>query len=156
MLPVLRRNGGPAASVRPANRIDHWFDQVFHDMDRIFGESGIAPVFARMTDSVPISVWEDDDRVYVEAELPGVSREDVELTVHNGTLQIKGERKPAEDRKYLYNSRSFGRFELFVNLPESAGADDVQAAFADGLLRLTLTKKAEAKPRRIEIQPSNG
>lgn len=154
MLPVLRRHGwAPGVSDRPIHRLDTWFDRVFDDVDRFLAPGAVATV-AHAFDVVPLSVWEDEDHVHVEAELPGVAREDIEVTLHNGRLFIKGERKPAEGRRYLHNSRMYGRFERFLTLPETAGSDNVQASMADGILRLTLPKRFEAKPRRIEIQPN--
>jgi HSP20 family protein len=155
MLPVLRRNGSNPMFAQPTNRLERWFDQVFDDMDRFFGQPIVPAAVAHAFDAVPVSLWEDEDHVYVEAELPGIPRDDIEVTVHNGMLWIKGERKASEDRKYLHNTRTFGRFERFLSLPESACTDNVNATYTDGVLRITLSKKADAKPRRIEIQPTS-
>jgi HSP20 family protein len=99
-------------------------------------------------------MWENDDHVYIEAELPGLAENDVDVTVHNGTLYIRGERKPQEGRKYLYNSQWFGRFERVIALPEAVNTDDVQATLTNGLLCIALPKTPKAKPRKIALKTS--
>jgi HSP20 family protein len=144
MFPVLRNNSGLApVAAGPINRIDSLFDRVFGDDGAFLGQAW---------SGMPLAMWQDDDHFYVEVELPGVSDGDVEITVHNGMLSIRGERKPAEGRRYLYNARSYGRFERVITLPGAVQADDVQATLKDGILSLTLPKSPEAKPRKIALQ----
>jgi HSP20 family protein len=147
MLPVARNHSAwaPVASF-PINRMDAL-------LNRVFGEDGTlsAPQSWLTT---PLAMWEDEDHFWIEAELPGVSEQDVEITVHNGTLIIKGERKPAEGRRYLYNARSFGRFERTITLPEAVDAEAVKAALKDGVLQIEIPKAPQAKPRKIEIKTS--
>ena len=100
----------------------------------------------------PLAMWEDDDHIHIEAELPGMSEEDLEITVHNGMLFIRGERKPVEGRQYLYNGRSYGRFERVVTLPEAVNTDDVQAAMTNGVLCISLPKSPEARPKKITLK----
>jgi HSP20 family protein len=144
MLPVLRNNMTLAPfATGPVNRLDSLFD-------RFFGEDG---GFAGQAMSwAPVAMWEDDDHVHVEAELPGVKDEDVDVNFHNGMLFIRGERKPEEGRRYLYNGRPYGRFERVVTLPEAVDADAVQAALTDGILRIDLPKRPEAKPKKITLK----
>jgi HSP20 family protein len=142
MLPALRN---PATltpwTVGPTNRIDGFFD-------RLFGEDGLV---SQVWGAVPVAMWQDEDHLYVEAELPGVAEKDVDITVHNGMLFIRGERRPEEGRNYLYNGRSFGRFERIVTLPEAVDIDAVRAELADGMLRITLPKSPEAKPKKSAL-----
>ncbi len=144
MFPAIRSNSGlsPVAT-GPINRLDSLFDRVFGDDGAFLGQAW---------SGMPLAMWQDDDHFYVEVELPGVSDQDVEITVHNGTLFIRGERKPQEGRRYLYNGRSYGRFERVITLPEAVQADDVQATLKDGILSLTLLKSPEAKPKKITLQ----
>ncbi len=79
---------------------------------------------------MPLSLWQDEDHLYVEADLPGLTDQDVEVTVHKGILYIRGERKAEEGRKYLYNGRTWGRFERAISLPEQVNAEAVQADLA--------------------------
>ena len=144
MLPVLRRNGGPGAS-----RVVPFFERVFEDFDRVLENAGMP---AASWSGVPLGIWEDDDHFYIEAEMPGLKQEEIELTVHKGLLHIRGQRKPVEGRKYLYDGRSYGQFERVVSLPETVDPDRVQASFENGLLLITFKKAATAKPRKVEIQ----
>jgi len=143
MLPVLQNNTtlAPFTGV-PMNRLDSFFG-------RVFGEDG---VLGQAWGAVPVAMWEDDDHYFVEAELPGMTDSDVDITVHNGMLFIRGERKPAEGRRYLYNGRSYGRFERVISLPGPVSTDDIQARLAEGLLSITLPKSPESKPRKIALQ----
>lgn len=96
----------------------------------------------------------DDDHVGIEFELPGVVDQDLDITVHNGMLFIRGERKPERGRRYLYNGRSYGRFERVITLPEAVNTDEVRATMTDGVLRIDLPKSPEARPRKIELKTS--
>jgi len=144
MLPVLRNTSAWTPSFAyPMNRLDTFFDRFLGD-DR----ESLGPEWTGM----PVAMWADDDHFFIEAELPGVSDHDVDVTVHNGMLFIRGERRPEEGRRYLYNSRSFGRFERVITLPEAVRTDDVQATLKDGMLFIALPKSPEAKPKKIALQ----
>jgi HSP20 family protein len=124
------------------------FDRFFDDR---FFHYGFTPEWGA---GVPVSLWQDEDHVYIEAELPGLTDQDVDVTVHNGMLFIRGERKPEEGRQYLYNGRTWGRFERVITLPEAVDADTVQAELTNGILRVTLPKSPEAKPKKITLKTS--
>ena len=83
-----------------------------------------------------------------------MSDQDVEVTVHKGVLFIRGERKAEEGRQFLYNGRSWGRFERAITLPDAVNADAVQAELANGVLRVTLPRSPEARPRKITLKTS--
>jgi len=99
-------------------------------------------------------MWEDENHFFIEAELPGMADKDVDLTVYNGMLTIRGERKLEEGRRYLFNGRPYGWFEQVIALPEDANTDEVQATMKDGVLRIDLPKRPEARPRKIELKTS--
>ena len=147
MLPVIRRNVTMTPWTTSMNRLEGLFDRLFDD--RVFGlatrEEGAA---------VPISLWQDDEHVYVEADLPGMTEQDVEVTVHKGVLFIRGERKVEEGRQHLYNGRTWGRFERAITLPDEVDTAAVQAELSQGVLRLTLPKSPETKPRKIALKTS--
>jgi HSP20 family protein len=103
---------------------------------------------------VAVSLWQDDDHIYVEADLPGMADEDVEVTVHMGVLFIRGERKAEPGRQYLYNGRTWGRFERAITLPDEVDTEAVQAELTQGVLRVSLPKRPEAKPRKITLKSS--
>jgi HSP20 family protein len=131
----------------PINRLEGLFDRFFDDAVFGFGTRAVEA-------ALPISLWHDEDHVYVEADLPGMTEEDVEVTVHKGVLYIRGERKAEEGRQYLYDGRTWGRFERTITLPDEVDADAVQAELSQGVLRLTLSKSPETKPRKIALKTS--
>jgi len=121
-------------------------------MGRFFGEEGL-----KSGAWVPaVDIYETDQNIVLKAELPGVDPKDVEATVHEGTLYLKGERKYEKEVKeehYHHIERAYGSFSRSFTLPASVDADKVQAEFKDGVLTLTLPKKEEAKAKKIKITP---
>ncbi len=121
------------------------------EMDRLFGRM-LAAETSDVDRSLPVAVWEDNDHTYIELELPGVNKEDLEITVEQGRLTIGAERKaPEGERRYLVNQRRYGRFERAFQLPDVVDTEAINADFVGGVLTLTLSKKATAQPRKIEI-----
>ena len=147
MLPALRNHSAMTSWTSPINRLEGLFDRLFDDDFFRFDFPTPGP-------GVPVSLWQDDDHIYVEADLPGMTDQDVEVTVHRGVLYIRGERKPDPARQYLYNGRSWGRFERAISLPDEVDADAVQAELTQGVLRVTLPKRPESKPRKITLKTS--
>ena len=104
-----------------------------------------------------LDVYEEKDNLIVKAEIPGMKREDIEVSLHDGSLSISGERK--SENKYegaeAYRSeRFFGKFQRTVALPTPVAADKVKAQYKDGVLIVTLPKTEEAKPKQIDISVS--
>lgn len=101
-----------------------------------------------------LNVWEDEEKFYAEAELPGFKSEDVEISVMGGTLTLKGERKPDAPAGGAWHRRErvFRAFTRIVELGRDVDADRVEASFKNGVLTVTLPKAAAAKPRRIEVR----
>jgi len=130
------------------------------EIDRLF-EAPLAE-FAR--GSRLLSVWtpamdvhEDKDNVYVKIELPGMKKEDIEVSLHEGNLSISGERKSESKHKDAESYRSerfFGRFQRTVMLPGPVAADKVKAHYKDGILSVVLPKTEEAKPKQIDVSVS--
>jgi HSP20 family protein len=145
MLPFLWNDPALGPITRgPINRLASIFD-------RAIGED---TPFGAAWSGVPMAMWEDDEHIYVEADLPGLTEQDVDITVHRGKLFIRGERRPEQGRTYLYDGRGYGRFERVITLPEAVAADDVRADLKDGVLWLALPKSPEAKPKRIALKTS--
>jgi HSP20 family protein len=104
-----------------------------------------------------VDVREDADHVYVEAELPGFHKEDVDITLENSTLTITAERK--DDTKdgngkkgdWLLRERRFSRMQRSFTLPQTVDEQSVKAALADGVLTITLDKREETKPRKVQV-----
>ena len=104
-----------------------------------------------------LDVYEEKDNYVVKVELPGVNKEDVKLSLEQGTLTITGERKSEtkqEGTEVHYTERFHGRFQRVIDLPESVAADKVTAQYKDGILTVTLPKSEHAKPKQIDIQVS--
>jgi HSP20 family protein len=132
-----------------------WTNRIFEQMDRLFGPIGFdAPQSFPGVPTFPaLNVWEDDDNLYVEAELPGLKPEDIEASVIEGDqLTIAGERKPADEGRLLRQECWYGRFSRTITLPADVNADEVEAAYENGVLTLTLPKMEEAKPKRISVK----
>ena len=101
-----------------------------------------------------LDIHEDKDNFIVRAELPGMTREDIDVSLHDGMLSISGERKL--DKKYeeaeVYRTeRFFGKFQRTVTLPAPVAGDKVKAQYQDGVLTVTLPKTEAAKPKQIEV-----
>jgi HSP20 family protein len=128
-------------------------------MNRMFNEfvhggpdAAVGPRVSPWTPSVDI--YETDDALVIKAELPGVSKEDVSIEVHQNTLTLRGQRKhEAEVKQDHYHrvERAYGTFQRSFVLPAMVDQEKVQAAFKDGVLELHLPRLESAKPRRIAI-----
>jgi HSP20 family protein len=106
--------------------------------------------------SPSVDIYENKDQIVLEAELPGMKPENVNISVENNVLTIHGERKfekKDEQDNFHRVERSYGSFTRSFTLPPTVAADSADAVFENGVLRLTLAKREEAKPRRIEIKP---
>jgi HSP20 family protein len=101
-----------------------------------------------------LDVHEDKDNFVVRAELPGMKREDIEVSLHDGALSISGERRTEEkyeEAEVYRTERFFGKFQRTVTLPAPVAADQVKAQYKDGILTVTLPKTEEAKPKQIDV-----
>jgi HSP20 family protein len=102
-----------------------------------------------------VDVREDNDHLYVEAELPGFKKEEVDITLENQTLTISGERRetPEGEKKgdWLLNERRYTRFLRSFTLPPTVSEQSVNAKLENGVLTVTLNKREESKPRKITV-----
>ena len=101
-----------------------------------------------------VDIYETSDRVVMKAELPGLTREDIEINVRDNTLSLRGERKFEKDVKeenYLRIERAYGSFQRSFTLPATIQQDKIKAVFKDGVLEVTLPKAEEARPKQIKI-----
>jgi len=139
----------PSISTNPLwsgfEEMDRMFDRLFHGFDQTLGASGW---------KAPLAVWEDQEHFYVEVELAGVGRDEVDVSVQERQLLIAYNRKTPENRQFIYNERPYGSFQRRLALPESVNVDAIQAEMRDGMLYITLDKAPEAQPRKIAIQAS--
>ena len=101
-----------------------------------------------------LNVYEDGDELIVEAQLPGMKPEELDINVEQGVLTISGQTTAEEERKernYLIREHRTGRFSRSLRLPATYNPDGCQASFEHGVLRLSFPKSESAKPRRIQI-----
>ena len=101
-----------------------------------------------------LDIHEDKDNFIVRAELPGMKREDIDVSLHDGALSLSGERKleqKFEEAEVYRTERFFGKFQRTVSLPAAVAADKVKAQYKDGVLTITLPKTEEAKPKQIDV-----
>jgi HSP20 family protein len=146
MLPAVR-NGSAPSSGTPANRVSSLLDRFFNDEDLFVPLAPwTAPAWA-----MPLSLWQDEEHVYVELDAPGLTEEDIDVSMHAGELIIRGERKRQHEVPG-YDTRTYGQFQQRLALPCDVDAQNVQARLANGVLSLTFTKAETAKPRKITIQ----
>ena len=104
-----------------------------------------------------LDVYEEKDHFIVKAELPGLKKEDIEVSFYDGGLSISGERKSEtkhEDAEVYRAERFFGRFQRTVTLPTPVAVDKARASYQDGVLTVTLPKTEEAKPKHIDVSVS--
>ena len=146
----VNRNGG--AAVDPLEAFQREFDGV---LNRWMGsrDNGNGNVLA----PYGVDIREDADHFYVEAELPGFKKDEVDITLENQTLTIAAERrsetKQGEGKKgeLLLHERRYSRFLRSFTLPPTVNEQSVNAKLADGVLTITLNKREETKPRRIQV-----
>lgn len=105
--------------------------------------------------SPSVDVAERNDEYVVKVELPGVSKDDVKITMQDNVLTIRGEKKEEKETKessYHRVERSYGSFQRFFTLPTTVKSDKVDASYKDGILTISLPKAEEAKPKQIEVK----
>ena len=107
--------------------------------------------------SPALDAFEDKDKYVVSVEVPGLKKEDIHVTVHDGILTIAGERKAEKDINegtVHRTERFYGKFSRSVSLPSAVKSDKVLASYKDGILTVEVPKSDEAKPRNIEVKIS--
>lgn len=134
------------------NRLQREVNRLFRDLGFDLWETSW-PRFTAVYP--PLNVWEDENALYVEAELPGMSLDDLEIFVtgHN-QLTIRGERKApqVEGGTWHRRERAFGTFSRVITLPVEVEPDKVEATFHNGVLRIVLPKTAAARTRKIPVK----
>jgi len=118
----------------------------------VFGGEG-RPTWTTSEWAAPICVWEDEQNMFVEVELPGVKKEDLDLHIEKNVLTISATRSDSGvQRQYLYNERRYGKAERSVRIPETVDAEKVEAQLDAGVLYVSLAKKPETQPKQIKVK----
>jgi HSP20 family protein len=132
------------------------FNKLQEEMDRMFGRWGVNPRSLMGRNLFPaVNIWEDSGNLYVEAELPGLELGDLEIYVTGqNQLSLKGQRKlhEASGTAWHRQERGVGSFGRVIELPSPVNSEAVTANLTDGVLLITLPKREEVKPRRIEVK----
>lgn len=132
---------------------------IFREVDQVF--DALTPkatnAEAGRFQVAPLTLWEDEKKVYLEFDMPGFSLDDIDLTIEAGVLYLRGERKVPESRgKCWCNERTYGLVERSVRLSETVDCDSINAELHDGVLAIEFQKKPEAIPAKIAIKHGNG
>lgn len=125
------------------------------NLSRSFDDEGIA----RGAWIPNVDIYENKDQIVLEAELPGMNREDFDLSIENNVITLRGERKfekKDDGDNYHRVERAYGTFTRSFTLPQTVSAEGAVAEYKNGVLRVTLPKREEVKARRIEIKGESG
>ncbi|MBT3712687.1 MAG: Hsp20/alpha crystallin family protein [Anaerolineae bacterium] len=129
-------------------------DRLQRDMNRLFNQRSSSHL--RVAPSYPaINTWANEDGLFVSAEMPGVSTQDIDISVTGNTLVITGERGAddiPEDARIHRKERGYGKFSRSIQLPFSVDAEKVEASFKNGVLNILLPQVEAEKPKKIAIK----
>jgi HSP20 family protein len=149
-LPIFRSRSTDIVNNR--SNIENIFEEFFNDFN------SISPLLSEtMGNSLlpRLNISEADNKYFIEAELPGVKQNDLELKLDNNILVIKGrseESKESKERNYFMRERYYGSFQRSLTLPNNINENDITANFKDGILNIEITKKLENSTKNIEIK----
>ena len=125
-------------------------------MDKLFEDSFVSParLFEYAPPGAPMDMYETENEVVVKIPMPGIKPEDVDITITGDTLSVKGKTKEeneSKEKNYTRKECSYGSFSRTVTLPNGLQSDQAEAAFEDGILKLTIPKSEEVKPKQIKV-----
>lgn len=126
------------------NRVNSLFRDINGESDPLAAAS-FAP---------PVDIYEDDKKVVLKLEVPGIDEKDLDVRMENHTLTVKGERKMEKEEKeenFHRIERRYGSFFRAFTLPSTVDAEHIKADYRDGVLKVELTKKPEAQPKQIKV-----
>jgi HSP20 family protein len=132
-------------------------DEVNHLFDSAFKANAASPELAVWAPAVDIH--ETENELVVKADLPDVSEKDIDVRVENDMLTIRGERKldqTVKEDSFLRVERAYGMFSRSFRLPRTVTTEGIQASYKNGVLEVTLPKRAEAKARQVKVNVTNG
>lgn len=150
------RNGYNSPMVRDfvnmANAMERAFGVRPYNYTANGGSNGSANGNSTRVAHLPVNVWIEDENYIIQANLPGVNPEDVDISFENETLTITGEfPKAGEDVEFVRNELFSGAFERTLNFRTPVNADAIEASYANGILTLSVPKAEEAKPKKIAV-----
>ena len=130
-----------------------------HRMNSLFNEpffrSGSEDYELHMGSWLPaVDMFDDDDKIVIKAELPGMDKKDISVDIENRVLTLSGERNydnEVKEENYYRRERAYGRFKRAFNLPADVDSDQIKADFKDGVLKVEIPKPEEQKPKQITV-----
>jgi len=138
----------PFKNYRPFNNnFNTWFEDAFESLNSSELETG--------TWLPKVDIYETDERYVINAEIPGLKKEDIDIDLKENTLTIKGEKKfeeKTEKDNYVRVERRYGTFQRSFALSENADAEKINASYSNGVLKVSIPKKEEAKPKQIKVE----
>jgi HSP20 family protein len=129
-------------------------DRLQREMNRLFDDY-YPTRFHRASGYPAMNVWSNEESMIMSAEVPGLRPEDIDISVVGDTLTLSGERKPDEMNetvRYHRQERGYGKFTRSLQLPYAVDVSKVEATFANGVLKVTLPRAEEDKPRKITVK----
>jgi HSP20 family protein len=139
----------------PRGNLQSFQDEMNRMFEQFFrGGTGEEAGWGVRTWAPPVDIYETDDALILKAELPGVSKDDVSIEIHQNTLILRGQRKheaEVKEEQYHRVERAYGTFQRSFTLPTLVDQEHVQATYHDGVLELRLPKSEAAKPKRVAI-----
>ena len=124
-------------------------------MNRLFRESygpeGREESLTTTSFAPPVDVYEDEHNVSLKIEVPGIDEKDIDVRIENNVLTVHGERKFEKEENFRRVERQYGSFTRTFTLPTTVDAEKVSANYDKGILKISLPKKAEAKPKQIKV-----
>src|SRR5579863_5139393 len=127
-------------------------------MNRLFRESyspeGPEEALTTTGFAPPVDIYEDEHTITLKLEVPGIDEKDIDVRIENNTLTVHGERKIEKEEKeenFRRVERQYGSFTRTFTLPTTVDAEKVTATYDKGILKISLAKKAEAKPKQIKV-----
>jgi HSP20 family protein len=148
--------GEHVRGLTPFEEAERWFETAFRRPFSLLGHRWPRFRAMEMEEVSPsMDIFEEDGNVVVKAELPGMKKEDIEVTVTDHTMRISGEKKreeKIEKRDYYWEERSYGSFARSLQLPTEVQTDKVEAKFKDGILEVRIPKTEEAKSKEKKVK----
>jgi HSP20 family protein len=156
---LIRKSRG--GDVAPWRELDLFSDHVRRLMEPALGGSFFdAPLWGETDQWIPaVELDEQDGEYLLSAELPGIEEGDVDISVDDSTLTLKGEKKSEKEEtkgRTHYRERRYGAFERSFTLPRNTDPSKIKAEFENGVVKVHIPKSAETKARRIEVKSSSG
>ncbi len=149
---LARRRGAFPETLRP-------FEEIQREMDRLFNDAFKEIGFGRDSEMAAVApdvdIYEKDDKLFAEIEIPGIDKKNIDISIEDHVLSIKGEKKSEREdkgRNYHVVERRYGQFHRAFRIPEYIKAEEIKAKFDNGILTVEMPKKEEVKKSSIKVR----